>query len=329
MLKKFSKLIKIIEEHHQDPVIQPDKRHLGIILTLVGFLLYAFYTIIFQIESNRDKETNTFASSIFEFTIFNFFMFLSFLPFILARGKKYFKCKEPKLIITRAFFANICIWFYSLARIWTKDVDNSMLYSTDGFWVVLIMLFLGMKVSRITWLGVLVGIGGIFFIYFFDLSSINDLVGGAFGTISGISLAIVILLTRYMVKKDPPTRIGLYHALISFIFFAVASIIVMIIPNNVSLPDLHAIIMMMLSGFLFALTLFCFLEAFYYTESYIIAAVSFFLPVFTETINWIINQTVISWTTIVGSLVTTIGGLIVISSSYMQDKKEKKHLQKN
>ena len=78
--------------------------------------------------------------------------------------------------------------------------------------------------------------------------------------------------------------------------------------------------MMMFSGFLFALTLFCFIEAFYYTEVQIIAGVSFFLPVFNETFNWMINQTIVSTTTIIGSVIITIGGLMAIYASDRNNK---------
>jgi methionine synthase II (cobalamin-independent) len=89
------------------------------------------------------------------------------------------------------------------------------------------------------------------------------------------------------------------------------------------MPDLNAFIMMMISGSIFALTLFYFLEAFYYTEPYIIGAVSYLFPLFTESIGWITNPTSIARTTIIGTLITASCGLIVFASAYLGDKKTK------
>lgn len=323
LLKRYRTLIKIIEEHHEAPIIHPSKRHLGIILTLVALLLYSFYTVFFQIDAFKGKDIDVFYATFFEFTVFCFFAFLSFLPFCIIQGKAYFKCKKPKLII-RGILANICIWFYSLSRIWTPDVDNSMLYSTDGFWVVILLCALGFSVSKLVWVGSAIGLFGILFVYFFDLRSYFDLLGGVFGTLSGIALSVIILLNRYMIRRDSPLRIGLYSNLIGVIMFGIPTVILGFSCGWV-IPDKNAIIMMMFSGFLFALTLFCFLEAFYYSETYTIGATRFFVPVFIQVIVWIITKDPTSWTTIIGSCIMTVGGILIIISAYLDDKKSTKH----
>jgi len=319
MLKKLKKLRIFAEEHHKVLIIKNKKRHLGIILTLVGWLFLSFYTVFFQQEATEFNR-NFFLSSIFvEFSIFHFFMFLTFLIFCLSKGVKYLIPKEPKLIVWRSIFAIISFWFYSLSRIWTKTVDNSMLYSTDAFWIIFILCILGIKIKKLAFFGIITGFIGILFVYFFDISSIYDLIGGAFGIFSGITLGIIVIITSYMVKQDPPLRIGFYHSLlglISSIFLAV----IFSFRYGWFIPHINDIIIMMFSGFLFALTLFCLLEAFYYTETYIIGAISYFLPVFTEIINWIENKSLVKWTTIFGSSIITIGGLVVIISSYLKDK---------
>jgi|SRR5579862_9341957 len=321
MLQKFKTLIKIIELHHQAPVIEPKKRHLGVILTLIGYLLFAFYTILFQVETTRNNSTISLAETFTGFTIFHLSMFLSFLPFCLAKGWYFLKCKLPKLVIARALLSITCGYFYSLARVWTEHVDNSILYSSDAFWVVIIMLLLGMKVNWIAIVGVFIGLGGILFIYSFDYSSIHDLIGGLFGSISGITLGIVIIITRFIVQKDPPIRVGLYHGLLGMIISGIIALYLNLSSEKWIMPNSDAIVVMILSGFLFALTLFCFIEALYYTETYIIGAVSFFLPVFTETINWVLNQTPISMSTIIGCLILTSAGILVVYSPNYCSKK--------
>lgn len=320
MLKKTRHLVHIIEKHHEVPAVYTKKRHLGIILTLVGFLLYAFYTVLFQIEAFRNRTGNCLASYFTEFTIFYFAMAISYLPFCLARGKKFFTCGKPNLIILRSILSLIVLWFFSLSRVWTKNVDNSMLYSTDAFWVVAIMLLLKLKINKIAIAGTLIGFFGILFVFFFDIQSWHDIIGGLFGTVSGISLGVIIILQRYMIHFDPPIRVGFYGALIGLGISFLAAILFSSI-QGWKIPNQSEVILMLASGFLFSLTLFCFLEAFYYAESFIIGAVSYFFPVFVETISWLITQEPVPWTTIVGSMVLVLGGLIVITSTHFHDKK--------
>ncbi|MFA5420032.1 MAG: hypothetical protein WC341_16380, partial [Bacteroidales bacterium] len=142
LLNKTRYLVKILEEHQKAPKIEISKRHLGIILTLVGFLLYAFYGVLFEMEEDRSLAPISIGTIFVEFCIFYFFMFLAYVPFCFAKGFRFFKCQNPKLIILRAIFSIICIWFFSIARIWNTHADNSILYSTDAIWVVIILLIL-------------------------------------------------------------------------------------------------------------------------------------------------------------------------------------------
>ena len=130
-----------------------------------------------------------------------------------------------------------------------------------------------------------------------------------------------------MVKRDPPLRIGLYHSLIGIAMFGLPAIILGSF-HGLFIPHAEALITMAISGFLFALTLFCFLEAFYYTESYIIGAIAFFLPVFIIIINWVLTLDSVPFTTIVGSIIITAGGILIIISSYLTEKKDKNNTKK-
>jgi uncharacterized membrane protein len=112
-----------------------------------------------------------------------------------------------------------------------------------------------------------------------------------------------------MVRRDPPLRIGLYNSLIGLIFFGVGTT-VLSYTKGWELPVVSAVPIMIVSGFMWALALFFFLEAFYYTETHIIGAIALFLPIFTETFNWAINTEPLRWPTLIGSLITGAGGIV-------------------
>ncbi|CCB87867.1 EamA family transporter [Simkania negevensis] len=320
---RYKTLALLAEEHHKVPVVTQEKRHLGIILTLVGWLLAAFYTVLFQV-SNTSSKINVSAnlSNVFlEFTLIHLTMFIFFFVFSMIRGRNFFKAKEPKLLIWRSIFAILSLWFYSLARVWTSTVDNSMLYSIDALCIVVFLAIIGIKVSKISWLGIFIGVFGIFFVYSFDIKSIFDILGGFFGTMSGVTLAIITIITTYLVKQDPPLRIGLYQSALGFISSLIIAIILGIVQgwHPIRLED---IVTMAFSGIFFGMMLFCIWEAFYYTEAYIIGALSYFLPVFVETINWILTREPVKTTTIIGTLIITLGCMIVVFDVYLEDKRK-------
>lgn len=326
-LKKYKTLAVLAEKHHQVPVVTIEKRHLGIILTFVGWMLLAFYTVFFQVNTLKpDQIVSSSLSELFiYFTIAHLSMGFFFFCFCIIRGVKFLKAKEPKLIVTRSVFAIISLWCYTLSRVWTETVDNSMLYSTDAFWIVLILAFLGIKIGKISVVGVLIGLLGIFYVYIYDLSCNYDLIGGFIGIASGLTLGIITIITTYLVKQDPPIRIGLYQS----IFGVISSLILAIIFGFLEgwqLPNQASVLTTVFSGFFFGMMLFCIWEAFYYTEAYIIGAISFFLPVFVEFINWIVTKETVPLSTIIGSIIISIGGLTVICDSYFKDKRmHRKH----
>lgn len=182
-------------------------------------------------------------------------MLLSYTLFSIEEDKGYFKCKRPFYVVLRALIEIPLMLFYSLARIWTPHVDNSILYSTDVFWMVVILFFCRVKTSKALWVGVLFGMIGIIYIYSFDISSIHDLIGGIFGTISGIFVALIIFLTRFLIKKDPALRLCFYNALVNFLFFSLGTLILGLF-NGFELPNPSATVIMLFSGFIWAIALF-------------------------------------------------------------------------
>ncbi|MCH9621994.1 MAG: hypothetical protein S4CHLAM20_14270 [Chlamydiia bacterium] len=316
----FNELKIVIESHNESPIVHASKRHLGIILTIVGYLFFSMYTVFFQIETNNNHGLNSSYMIFFEFAVLHTVMFITYLVFCLSQGRSYLKCNRPKFIIIRSILGVAALVLNSLARVWTPSVDNSILYSTDAFWLVILLYFLKIKLPKGVWLGTVIGTLGIGFVLYFDYQSLYDFIGGLFGILAGICLCLIIFLTRYMVRRDPPLRIGFYNSLFGIIFFIPATLIAGSL-NNWNNFDSSSIILMVISGFIWGLALFVLLEAFYYTENHILAAVTLFLPLFMETFNYTINKQIDSWSNIVGSTIMSIGGLIVIIATYFHDKK--------
>ncbi len=317
-------VFEILDSLNEPPIIHSNKRHLGIFATLTGYLLYSVYTVNYQDFSFQNTGAHKNYVVFFEASIFYLVMFGCFFLSCFLKGKSYFKCKKPRLIFARGVVGVLLLLSYSLARTWTSDVDNSMLYSTDAFWLVLLLAFLGIKSRFLVWVGVVIGFVSIALVWYFDSNSIRDFVGGGLGTLSGILLAIITFITRYIVRRDPPLRIALYNSLIGVVGFSVITCFYGF-KYGWYLPSLSFIPIAILNGMAWSLALFFFLEAFYTTETYVIGAISLILPFFVETLNWANNQEAIQWKTLLVTFASSLGAIIVIWSSYKEDNEISKH----
>ncbi|MFA5906426.1 MAG: DMT family transporter [Desulfobacula sp.] len=316
ILKKYRILARLAETHHHVPEVHNETRHHGIILTVVGFFILSFYTVIFEFEVNKFhlKVSSSLCNVFLQFSALYLGMLLFFLTFCLSQGVKYFKCKEPRLLAYRTIFAIVGFWLYSLARVWTTTIDNSLLYSTDAIWLVILLYLIGIKVRPVGILGILIGLSGIITVYVVVYRSVYDLIGAFFGTVSGFTLAVITIITSYLVKQDPPLRIGLYQSALGLASSLLIAFFAGIfqgwgVPSNIELFN------MFFAGIIFASAMYCLWQALFYAESYIIGAASYLFPIFVLVLSWILNDDAMNFFTIVGTIIISIGTLLVIIDS--------------
>ncbi len=323
-LKKYRTLVKLAENHKEVPIVDGRRRHLGIILTFIGYILLAFYAVLFEFDVHRFqiKVVDSVSHVFFNFTILYFVMFLVFSAFVIPLGRKFLKSKEPKLLFWRIAIAITGFWAYSLSRVWTNLVDNSLLYSSDSIWIVLILWLLGIKMRGFKFWGNILGFITIIYLCAVNFTSVYSLFGWFFGTFSGITLAIITIITSYLVKQDPPLRIGFYQSLIACISSFIIAIVFGFF-QGWSFPTPVEIATFSFTGLAFALAMFCFWEAFFYAETYIIGAVSYFYPVLIIVLGWVINENQITPITILGTTTLSIASLLIIFGSFFNDRKNK------
>ena len=305
----FLKFLNFARTHKIE--LNPSKRYIGIIFTLVAWFLLGFCTVIFKEPYQRNP---AFVNFFFQFAS----MFITLLIFAIHKGLKFFKPVKLGLVLTRGCIAVASYCSYFIAKVWISDIDNSMLFSTDALIILFILFFLlKVKVRALGWLGIFIGFIGIGFIYSFDIkfNTFYGLLGGSIGVFSGIGLGAVVILTSYMVKQDPPLRIALYQALIGVILSGIIALF------DWKMPQIHDLLFMLCTGVFFAFALFLFLDSFFYTESYIIGVLGYSLVFFVEMLNWIIYKERILTSTIIGSFLICSGGALTIWNSYLTDKK--------
>lgn len=294
--------------------IDSSKRYIGIIFTLFGWFLLGMNSVL-NVEIS--KQSNILVSFFFQFSggllIFVLIGFVNSITNGLHKTASYLKPKELMLVLLRGSLGVIIFYLFSASKIWTSVVENAVLFSTEALFIPLILwIVLGRKIGMSIWIGLILGYIGVSLTYFSDVSVFN--IGGIVGLCAGFGMAFIILLTSYMVKKDPPARIAVYQMGIGVV---VSGLLAMLYWNT---PPAQAIILMLFSGCIYGIALFLFLDAFYYTESFIIGMLSYSLILFTETIDWILHGVDNKHIILTGLICIIAGGLIVIGSSYRKDK---------
>ena len=186
-----------------------------------------------------------------------------------------------------------------------------MLFSIGVFWIFLFFFSLR-KIKKTSFIGILLSLGGLPLVYFSNISSPYTFINGTFGILSGIIMATITILTSFMIEKDPPFRIGLYHSLTGFILSSIVLFFLEVRASEVILPSFSLVKLMIFSGLIFALALFLFLKSFYYTDAYTLSAVTCLLPLLMVVIDYVLNKTPVQWQIIIGVIMMALGGIVVI-----------------
>lgn len=134
------------------------------------------------------------------------------------------------------------------------------------------------------------------------------------GSGSAITLAIITVITAYLVKQDPPIRIGLYQSALG----CIASLIVALglgFFHGFDVPTLHEIAVALMTGIIFSVLLYFIWKSFYYTEPYVLGALSYILPVFLILAGWLMGEEPMNEATIVGTSIITVGAFMTVLDS--------------
>lgn len=319
---KIKEWIKTAHEHHTIQVVDIQKYHLGIILTAIAWILVAQYTSVLEKVNNRPIGTvRSFVELGIEMSILHLTMLCVYSFFIYLQGKDYFRCKNTLGVVWRGIVAYISFLTYSLAKIDSSTIDNTILYGLDAIWLILIMSWIGIKIEKSQKIIMLIGVTALLFVFKEDLFD-HSILSWIYGTTSGLTLAIITLMTSYLIKRDPPLRIGIYHSIIGSIA-SIAFTLFFIFFEGMPTQILIDPPFMIFSGLIFSIALFCFLEAFYYSEAYVIGVTSLILPIFLIWNEWLIDRESYNLPTLIGTIITAISSLYVFFAEFKETKKHK------
>lgn len=287
------------------------KRGRGITCVLLGWLLTGFMLVIAQWSEDK---TSLFVTIFIQFLV----MFLCILPFALAKGWKFLIPYSWTKVLLRAVFAVTAYYGFIFSGMDISFVDNSLLFNTEALFIpIFLYLVFKHKAEKIQIYGVIIGFAGVATIYTPDYGIIS--VGGILGLVSGISMAIIFLLTSTMIHRDPPLRITFYHSLIAAIISGVFAYFNWQTPSGTTIVAASGL------GLLLATALYLFIYAFFHAEPYVMAPLSYSLVIFAGVLEWLIWGDVPTLRSVIGFILILAGGLMVISCAYRKGKKPKNY----
>ena len=312
---------------HLLPIIDENKQVFGIFLSVIAWSLFAVFTYAIDMLNqsfSAHLSAKSLSKTLLEFTLIHFVMTVIFFCSCLKEGgASYLYPKEPILILWRSIAAVISFWCYAFSRIWTSTIDNSLQYSTDALWILLIVWHLKHQISVRAAMGIILSFMGIIYVYFADSRSLYDVIGGVFGVSAGFTLAVITVITAYLVKKDPPIRIGFYQSILGLSFFLPFSLLLGLI-DGFDFPSLLETAIALMTGVVFSVLLYMLWQSFYYTKPHILGAVSYILPLFLLLFGWLFEKKPINQATLRGTLLITTGSFLAISSLFTTRSKRRK-----
>jgi len=324
-LKKIRKIIvgfqEITRSHYHFAVSNRGNRDLGISLTVSGWLLFAFFFVLFENQPENLLPCCNFTDLFSQFTIFHFFMTFFFFTLCISKNlgrykkkrtllKHSFSCKKFSKVLLRAVFAIISVYSLALSRIWNPEVDNSILYITDAMWIWVLLRLSGIRLNKLSVVGIFLGTSSVLYMYFNNIAWSTP--GGfIFGILSGFTLGVITILTSYLIEFVPVRIICFYHSVLGLVlsFILAVSIGGISAFQNIDFGDF---VSLGISGITFSIALYSVIRAFHYLESYVIGALAFLFHVFIECIHYAFTQEMPSTITIIGTLGLLISALIIL-----------------
>lgn len=233
---------------------------------------------------------------------------LALLPIVLKNGLAYLKSDHYMSLLGRAVFGTAASFCYTISLYYIPIVNGTLLFNTAPLFIpMLATFFLKKKVERSTWLAVLIGFIGIIVIIK-PTSALFTQTGNLIGLFSGLSLAIAYLLMKLLTATDPPVRIIFYYLgigmlmQIPLLFFS-------------ELPSSDSILYSIFAGFFLLAAQLSLIKAYSYADASKVGIYQYTSVVFVGLFAFFIDGVVPSMAEILGIVLVTIAGVIIIRGS--------------
>ena len=184
---------------------------------------------------------------------------------------------------------------FEYSKTFSTIIDNSTIFGADALVVAFLMRFVLKEKLGWRWPWICLAFLGVLTIVYSDFHTLDwtrSVIGSLVGAFSTLCFAVVFLMTSYMVHHDKPITIAFYQGIAALVFSMISLVgsVTYLFFNNdyeqiynyfsffqteniFTLP----VLFLTLGGVVYAWALPLFFEAFYYTETLILATLGYFL----------------------------------------------------
>lgn len=276
-------------------IVHPYTR--GALLIVAAELMFASMgASIRHVSTTLDNQTLVFAR--------NGIGFLLLLPLVMVRPGLKLRTRVPTLHLLRglAGLGAMYCFFYAIAKM--PLAEAMLLKLSSPLFIPFVALFwLGEAFGRAVVLAVLVGFLGVGVILTPDLSTLGPV--AAIALLGGALAAVAKVTVRRLSRTEPPDRTVFYFALIGTVVSSLPVYWSPQTPGPEQLPWLLAI-----GGFA-TLGQMLLTRGFSASPAARLGPFAFFSVVFAGLFGWLFWQEALTWSTVLGSILVLIAGVIV------------------
>lgn len=238
--------------------------------------------------------------------------FLSYLcgtcllvPFI--SGKNTLASNHYGLLIARALIGTLASFCYTIAIHYIPIVNATLLFNTAPLFIpFLSMIFLKTEIKKSLWIAVLIGFIGIIAIIK-PTSALFTQFGNLIGIASGISLAIAYLIMKQLTTTEPAVRIIFYY-------LGLGSLVQIPLLFHTSPPNSSGVLHALIAGAMLLFAQLSLARGYLFASASAIGVYQYTSVVFVGLISWMFFGSLPSLGDLVGIILVTIAGVIIIRS---------------
>lgn len=231
---------------------------------------------------------------------------LVLLPYIAYKGTSYLKSEHYGLLFGRAIIGTLASFCYTISIHYIPIVNGTLLFNTAPIFIPLLStVFLKEKIGKSTWLAVLIGFIGIIIIIK-PTAAIFTQTGDLIGILSGVSLAVAYLLMKMLTATDPGVRIIFYYLGIGTLLQIPLLFLTDFMLSTESCYNA------ILGGLLLLAAQLALVKGYQYASASQIGIYQYTSVVFVGLFGWLIWNSVPTPGEILGVLLVSIAGIIII-----------------
>lgn len=303
-------IIRDARNSFKNEQIDISNRHVGIAYTAFAWFLIALSSVFFT----RTRASHSLVNNCFHHYLAAFMAISLWGSF---KSRKNFFCKNPILVGFNSVVCSACYYLFFIFRAEPASIYNSYLLNADALILALVLsLLLKKRVPFLSWLGLVMGFVGLMSFWYFkvDFSSFKAIIDALRCLGSASLLVVLVLLTKHLLKNNPPIVIALSHCLVGLFFSGV-----LLFFQGWQKPSHFELFCMGADGFLYGIALYFFITSLNYTEAYITMSLSYLTPVFLLFLSLFLHQGGYDIYNIVGTILVVAGVALVPIPVYLRD----------